>query len=136
MTTAQKVELTVPVKDGRLAPSDGQRAIMDGFLATREGKAVVVKLSRPANTRSQRQNAYYWAHVVPEIARATFNTPEDTHRGLKELFLPRKFIVFGGRQVEARLTTTDLTVEEFSTYLKSVAAWAASEHGVLLDTEV
>ena len=130
--TNNGVTLTIPVKDGRLDPSPVQQSMMDRFLATREGKAVEVKIVRPVDTRSQRQNRYYWGAVLTTIAESTGNSTEDLHEHFKAVFLPRRFVVLNGKETEVAKTTTKLSTDEFSKYLEQLAAFAASELGITL----
>jgi len=130
--TLNSLTLTIPVEGGRLKPSPQQQATIGTFLRTREGKAVEVKFARPTTSRSLRQNRYYWGAVIGAIAESTGNSPEDLHLVLKEMFLPRKFITLGAKEVEVRKTTHDLTTEEFTLYLEAVRAWAASELGITM----
>lgn len=132
MSATRGVNLTVPVADGKLAPSAGQQAMIDQFLRTREGKAVEVKLSRPVNSRSLRQNRFLWGVVYTTIAEATGNTTEDLHEHFKNQFLPRRFVTLAGKEMEVAKTTTALSVDEFSKYLEQLAAFAASELGITL----
>ncbi len=132
MLTRDKLELLVPVKAGRLDPSEAQKATIGSFLATRDGKAVVVKLAKPVNSRSQRQNRFYWGVVLTTIAEATGNTTEDLHEHFKDRFLPRRFVTLAGKELEVAKTTTALSQDEFSKYLEQLAAFAASELGITL----
>ena len=89
-------------------------------------------LSRPTTSRSLRQNRFYWGAVIGAIAESTGNSPEDLHLVLKEMFLPRKFITLGSKEVEVKKSTADLTTEEFTLYLEAVRAWAATELGITM----
>lgn len=130
---ATKVELTIPVEGGKLNPSPAQQQTIDRMLATREGKAVVLKLSRPVNSRSQRQNRFYWGVMIPLLADHSGDTHEDMHDFLRQEFLPRRFVEFAGRRREVRKSTADLSVEEFSVYLEQLAALAAESGLVIPD---
>ncbi len=130
-STQSKVELTVPVADGRLNPSPIQTEQMNRFLQSRDGKAVVVRLSRPVNSRSQQQNRLMWVWLSV-IARDTGNNTEDLHEHFKNQFLPRRFVTLAGKESEVAKTTTILSVEEFGAYLEQLAAFAASELGITL----
>jgi hypothetical protein len=136
MITADKLELTVAVQGGRLNPSETQKALIGGFLTRRGDKPVVVKIAKPTNSRSVRQNRLYWGVVLGTIAADTGNTTEDLHLILKDMFLPRKFITLAGKEVEVRKTTTDLSTEEFGKYLTQIAAWAATELGIQIPLTV
>jgi hypothetical protein len=132
--TLNSLTLTIPVEGGRLKPSPGQQATIGNYLGTREGKAVEVKFARPTTSRSLRQNRYYWGAVIGAIAESTGNSPEDLHLVLKDMFLPRKFITLGAKEVEVRKTSADLSTEEFADYLRRIEAWAATELGIAIPT--
>ena len=127
MSSASGISLTIPVENGMLRPTMQQQRTMDTFLATREGKAVAVKFSRPVSTRSNSQNSYMWGVVLTLIAESTGHTTEEIHDILKSMFLPRKFITLGNREVETRKSTTELDTTEFEQYLERIRAWASSE---------
>jgi hypothetical protein len=132
--TLNSLTLTIPVEGGRLKPSPQQQATIGNYLKTREGKAVEVKFARPTTSRSLRQNRYYWGAVIGAIAESTGNSPEDLHLVLKDMFLPRKFITLGAKEVEVRKTSADLSTEEFADYLRRIEAWAATELGIAIPT--
>jgi hypothetical protein len=50
------------------------------------------------------------------------------------MFLPRKFITLGAKEVEVRKTSADLSTEEFADYLRRIEAWAATELGIAIPT--
>lgn len=130
--TGRQLTLTIPVKDGELNPSFSQRQSMSGYLHGLYGRAVVVKLSRPVTRRSIQANKFYWGVVLETIATDTGHTAEEIHSVLKEMFLPRKFITVGKREVEVRKSTTELSTDEFNLYLIQVSAWAGTELGIRL----
>jgi hypothetical protein len=125
------VTLTVPVAGGKLDLSPAQKETVSRYLATRDGKAVVLKLARPVNSRSTQQNRQYWVWLAI-IASDTGNNPEDLHEHFKGQFLPRRFVTLAGKEMEVAKTTTSLSVEEFSRYLEQLAAFAATELGIQL----
>lgn len=130
----RKIELVIPVDCGHLAPTAGQQAIINTFLAQRNGKAVAVKFSIPTNTRSQRQNRFYWSCVIATIADHCGYAPEEVHEVLKDKFLPRKFITLGKHEIELKKSTTDLNTIEFETFIEQVLAWASTELGLFIPT--
>lgn len=130
--SANGVSLVVPVEFGKLNPTAFQQEIINRYLSTRNGKAVELKLARPVDTRSQRQNRFYWGVVLTTIADATGNTTEDLHEHFKAVFLPRRFVTLAGKETEVAKTTTKLSTDEFSKYLQQIAAFAASELGITL----
>jgi hypothetical protein len=129
-STARQLTLTIPVKDGELNPSYGQRQSMSGYLHGLNGKAVVVKLSRPVTRRSNQQNRYLWGCVYEVLSTETGHTAEEIHAILKHQFLPRKFITVGKHEHELTKSTTELTTDEFNLYLERCRAWASAELGI------
>jgi len=122
--------LTIPVEGGKLRPSFQQDLALSGFLAKRDGKAVVVQLSKPVTRRATSQNSLYWGVHVKTLAEHTGYAPEELHEILKGMFLPRHFKTVGKIEVEVQKSTRELTAEEFSKYLEQIEAWAADELGV------
>lgn len=122
-----KYRTTMAVRDRNLVPTDAQKNAMAAYLAKHEGKPVVVEISKPASVRSVQQNRYLWGVVYQTIAEHTGHSTEEIHMAVKNLFLPRKFIALGSREVEISKTTTELDTAEFSHYIEQVRAWAAQE---------
>lgn len=122
--------LTIPVADGALVPSASQKEAMSRFLQNRNGRAVAVKFSVPTLNRSLSQNKYYWGVLLTLLAEHTGHTTEDLHLVMKDMFLPRKFLKLGTKEVCLNKTTTDLTTTEFQTYLEQIRAWAVQELGL------
>lgn len=84
------------------------------------------------STRSNKQSNYYWGVVIDLIADHTGDSPEATHRTLKEMFLPRMFVTVGDEEREADKTTTLLTTGQMEDYLMRVRVWAGQELGVVI----
>lgn len=131
----KQLTLTIPVRDAKLEPSPAQKLTIAGYLRNRDGKTVNVTLSRPTTVRSTSQNRLYWGVVVATIATETGHTPEEIHSVLKQMFLPRRFVVVGKSEHELHKTTTELTTEEFTLYLEQIRAWAGTELGIRLPLE-
>lgn len=121
------ITLTIPVADGRLNPSPMQQANIDGFLRGREGKTATVTFERPYHKRTTEQNKFYWGVILTTIAQHTGHTTEEIHEVVKDLFLPRKFIKLGNREVQIEKSTAKLTFTEFAHYLEQIRAWASQE---------
>lgn len=74
--------------------------------------------------RSLQQNRYYWGVAIKIMCDATGHDPELMHEILKNRFLlQRNFVV--GEFIEAPKSTTQLTTEEMTNYLKNIQQWAA-----------
>jgi hypothetical protein len=93
---------------------------------------VLVTIERAHAIRSPDQNALYWVGYVHPLAEYTGNSPKWMHAYLKARFLPKQRITIvdkrTGEVVDevdlASLTTTALTVAEFSDYLHDIAEFA------------
>jgi hypothetical protein len=129
---ADHVTLTVAVEGGRTHLTDWQKAQVAKFLATRNGKSVLLKISAQTSPRSVRQNAYYWGVCLTLVAASTGHATEEIHKAAKDILLPRRFIKLGSREVEVTKTTCDLTTTEFELYLNQFRAWAENELGVTI----
>lgn len=119
--------ITALVKDGSpdLSPDQIQR--WAGFLRRMEGKWVTLTASKKGKPRSLNQNRYLWGVVYEYIADETGHSPEEVHAAMKQMFLPRQFLPFGGRTVELAKSTTDLTTQEFNEFVDRVVAFAGTE---------
>lgn len=125
------MSLVVAVEDGRLKLTEPQRNRVTEYLRGRT-KPVVVKFSKQVDSRSQRQNRFYWGVVLTAIADSTGYATEEVHELMKGKFLPRKFVKIGSLEKKVEKTTTDLTTAEFSKYLEQIAAFAAAELGITM----
>ena len=126
----KQLSLTIPTEDGQLRPSEAQKQAMTGYLLTRSGKAVVLRLSAPINRRSNTQNSFYWGVVLETIAADTGHTSEEIHEVFKAQFLPRKFVTVGFTEVQLPKSTTELSTIEFEQYLEQIRAWCSTELGI------
>lgn len=93
---------------------------------------VVVTVERQYATRNLDQNALYWVGYVNPLAEWTGNSPKWMHAYLKKRFLPKQKIEIvdqrTGQVVDEceldQLTTTQLTLVEFSNYLNEITEFA------------
>jgi len=86
--------------------------------------------------RSNDQNAYYWAVVVPLVyeglRQAGFDSvrnKEDAHEIMKALFL-KVTEEKADIKIEKVLSTTELTTIGFAEYLMNISTWAIDYLGV------
>ncbi len=102
-----------------------------GTLARHRGFQVWVTVRRQQHMRSPQANKFYWAVVVDSVASYIGESAEETHELLKAQFLPRRPIeLLDGRELEMPPSTTRLSTEEFSAYVKHVRVWAAQFLGL------
>lgn len=124
------MDFTCTVAKGQLRPEDAPR--WAAYLSRLDGKRVTVQVKKPAIHRTQSQNAWYWATVVPAVAaflsEATGKTydKDDAHYALKAAFLGQEETPLG----MVPKSTTTLSVEEFTDYCTRIQAHAASEWGL------
>jgi hypothetical protein len=101
-------------------------------LAHLRGKAITITLEREVRRRSDPQNRWYWASVVPAVAeylsigRPLPISKDDAHYVLCSAFIGCDETPLG--RVPSHSST--LTTEQFSTYCERIRAHAASEWGL------
>jgi hypothetical protein len=118
------------VKAGRFCPDDivKHRA----WLARVEGRRVVETIKREQQSRTMSQNRYYWGVVLATLAEWSGHTAEELHGFLRDEFLtPREKKLPSGQSISYPVSTTTLTVHEFTAYIDQVMRWAA-EQGVYI----
>jgi hypothetical protein len=92
-----------------------------------KGASVEVTCRKQRTQRSLKQNAAYWAIVVPAIADYCGYEKDEAHEALKFRFLRKG-------EPDALLptsrSTTELTVQEFEDYVRQVRQFAAETLGL------
>jgi hypothetical protein len=81
--------------------------------------------------RTDAQNKLYWSWLGL-ISKETGNSTEALHVSFANEFLPKTFEVVRGETVDVVKSTTKLTPEEFTKYLKEVEAETAIFFGIKL----
>lgn len=102
-----------------------------------EGKEYTLTLKRKYKQRSNKQNSYWWAVVVPivfhglrEQGFSEVKTKEDAHEILKGQFLKTRIVNEQGQFIETFKSTTELSTSEFMDLLVEVQQWASEFLGV------
>jgi hypothetical protein len=87
-----------------------------------------VELKQFRDTRSNRQNAYYWGVVIKILSDHTGFDPEEMHEVLKQKFLT-KFVVIQSTAEEVKITrsTSNLSTEEFEKYMEDVRRFSIQD---------
>jgi len=103
--------------------------LFKGALREYEGKEVEIIIRPKINRRSNRQNAYYWASVLPLIQRTLkengMNFPESMlHDEMRRRFLLRVEVGDDGLEMERVRSTTELTTTEWEDFMYQVREWA------------
>lgn len=126
---SQKIELVATVKEGKLIFLDP--AVANAVIwKIKEGENVIVSIKRRSKNRTLKQNAFYWAVVLPVIAEETGHTVNEVHEAYKRLFLPPKLIEFGSMRFKEPGSTADLSTEDFWKYIEEIRAHAGTEFGL------
>lgn len=127
-TNAMAVKLARFAKVHQRMVVRGMRIGVEGF----EEKFVPVRITiEPwSDSRSLKQNAYYWSVVLELLSEETGFTPVEVHEALKAKFLPSRTAPWKDLPIPSR-STTDLTTKEFEEYMAQVRTWAA-QLGVLI----
>lgn len=128
----QKVTVYGGVQDGKLKLSDLKR--FDNDLKIFEGKRVEVTIKKAKKIRSNPQNAWYWACIIPNVLQGLTDagnpglTTDEVHEFLKNRFLPDgKTITIpeSGEKIVISKTTTTLSTTEMMTYTDQIIQFAA-----------
>ena len=113
-----KFEITV--KDNKLHCETPDK--LKKFLSTLEGQKAVLEITKYKPLRSLNQNAYYHSAYVNELVNYTGESHERVHAVLKELYLPKRTILFNGKNVVVNGSTKLLNKSEFTEYLMRIDA--------------
>jgi hypothetical protein len=105
---------------------------ISSLIAETEDGDYEVVLRKKSSKRSENQNRLYrvWVRL---IAQETGNTEPDIHDYLRYMFL-RESVTISGESVVKIPSTTELTVEQMSSYMRYVEVFAAQELGITLPT--
>jgi len=92
------------------------------------GKAIEI-IVRVQGRRSNIQNAYYWAGIIPIIQRGMKDmgvviSKEQTHDLLKYKFLLIEYVTGDGEVIKSIGSTRKLSKEEFAEYIDEISRWA------------
>ena len=103
------------------------------------GRPLRVIVTEDEKKRTSEANRFYWGAVLTTIAEQAWVdgrqfSKDVWHEHFARLYLPHTEIVTPyGEIISRRKSTTELTVAEFSEYLRRVQSDAASSLGVIFD---
>lgn len=110
------------VVNGKLTLANQQRFLE--YIKGLQGK-VQITIEPERRQRSNNQNSYYWAVVVPILCAHFGYTAEEMHNALKWQFL---------RIMDAPIpkikSSAALTTKEFEEFMERVRSWAAQEFNI------
>lgn len=119
-------------------PDDVRLSLADN-LKKLIGKSVRIEISLHTIRRSDAQNSYYWAVVIPEVTRMLRDygndvNEYDTHEYLKNnvMKLTKSLIGPDGTPEYIPASSTDITKDDWSNKMEMVYAWAAKNGCVIL----
>lgn len=101
----------------------------DAFLKRFEGDEVEISIRKKHSQRSDAQNAYWWAVVVPLLSEHCGYSREEMHAALKAKFLGHEDLTRGLMRIGS---TTKLSPQEFGDLIDQVVVWAAESLGVVI----
>lgn len=127
------------VQDGSLKIQNQTALKLD--LKSLEGKELEIKITKKKKRRSNPQNSYYWAVVVPVVKeglidagfqRDVFSNTNAVHELLKSMFCPKVEVVNKetGEVLELPPTTTNLTTTNMMEYFEDIRQWGAEYLGI------
>ncbi len=120
---------------------DGKMTIVnrkdfDAYVSQFSGKQVTIDVRKKISKRSNPQNAYYHACVVPIMQQAFKDlgyrlSREETHLVLRQRFLKNDIINEDGEVIaQTIVSTTTLTKSQFNDYLAEITQFAAEYFNV------
>jgi hypothetical protein len=133
-----RVELDEAGRPG-LEPLRGTAGRWRTALARHAGKGPLrIAITRVTERRSHAQNRLLWRvygqildglrELAAEVGEVCpFRDTEDVHAAMKHLFIGPTVVRFNGEELEIPATTTRLTVEQFSSYLKAIVGYWAKK---------
>jgi len=89
-------------------------------LARLRGKRVWLTVDKEALVRSPSQNRLMWGWHLAILAEYTGYTVEELHQVFRWRHLRREILLPGGEVAETTRSTTELSIEEFSEYLRKI----------------
>lgn len=91
-------------------------------LETFGDKSFFITLHKKTNSRSTKQNSFYWAYLTI-VSEETGEDSNKLHYLFKQELLPPKFETVMGVEVELEKTTTKLNTQEFMDYMDRICAF-------------
>lgn len=87
----------------------------------KDGERATLVITNRWPKRTNQQNRYYWSMILPMVAQETGEDDvEKLHEYFKSKYLTTGIHVVLGERVRMTKSTTELSVEEFSKYIKQI----------------
>lgn len=128
------MELTGTIDDNGQAHIYRRKELEQWFLDNK-GKQFTMTVARKKKKRSNDQNEYYWAVVVPMVQAAMNEygsdySKQETHEYLKKEFNWVEIEVREGNYIKAPQSTTKLSTVDFIIYLDKIYLFASEVLGI------
>ena len=100
-------------------------------------KNYIVEVKKKRDTRSTKQNSYYWKCIVQELANSLGYFPDEMHDILRSKFLSEwEMIEINEKKIGINKigSSRNLNTKAFEVYADQIRIWALTELGVRLMT--
>jgi hypothetical protein len=121
-----KPKFTGKIKKGKVHLQN--KNSFDEYARKFEGKNVEITIDRVQQSRTLKQNSYYWGVVIEILTKEFGYGPDEIHEALKFLFLKKLL----NEDLITVKSTTSLTTKEFGEYIEKIKVWASSNHNIYI----
>jgi len=120
----------------RILKRDQPKAhIVEGMVKTlftkTNAKEAVISIKPNKMTRTQKQNAMYWA-ILEQVRKETGNTKDAIHDHCRKEFLETRIEEVASKPVVVLKSTTSLNTKEMGEYCDEVISWVENDLGIKL----
>ena len=115
---------------------NSDKKMLFDFLKSLE-KNYIVEVKKKRDTRSTKQNSYYWKCIVQELANSLGYFPDEMHDILRSKFLSEwEMIEINEKKIGINKigSSRNLNTKAFEVYADQIRIWALTELGVRLMT--
>ena len=101
------------------------------FFKNTSGDEAVISIKPNKMTRTQKQNAMYWA-IIEQVRVETGNTKDAIHDHCRKEFLQTRIEEVANKPVVVLKSTTSLNTKEMGLYCDEVIMWIEDDLGIRL----
>jgi hypothetical protein len=101
------------------------------FFKNTSGDEAVISIKPNKMTRTQKQNAMYWA-IIEQVRVETGNTKDAIHDHCRKEFLESRVEEVANKPVVVLKSTTSLNTKEMGLYCDEVIMWIEDDLGIRL----
>ena len=115
---------------------NSDKKMLFDFLKSLENN-YIVEVKKKRDTRSTKQNSYYWKCIVQELANSLGYFPDEMHDILRSKFLSEwEMIEINEKKIGINKigSSRNLNTKAFEVYADQIRIWALTELGVRLMT--